>query len=59
MNETKTVTKFEVRITEKAEHWTFDYEVIAKDETEARSILSKVFPKKAFIIGPLYPAHGA
>lgn len=42
--------KFEARIYEKAEHWTFDTTVDAKDEADARRLLSKEYPKSEYTI---------
>lgn len=42
--------KFEARIYEKAEHWTFDTTVQAKDENDAYKVLRKEYPKSEYSI---------
>lgn len=49
-NDAADTTKFEARVYEKAEHWTFDTTVDAKDEAEARKLLTKDYPKSAYTI---------
>lgn len=48
---------FEARIWEKAEHWTFDTTIDAKDEVEARNLLKKDYPAKDYSIRDLRECH--
>ncbi len=48
--------KFEARIYEKAEHWSFDTTVDAKSEEEARKILLRDYPKSSYTIQSIHRA---
>ena len=50
MNTATQTRKFEARIWEKAEHWYFYATVEAKDETEARKLLVKEYPRREYSI---------
>jgi len=41
---------FEARIWEKAEHWTFDTQIEAKDESDARAKLAREYPRRSYSI---------
>jgi hypothetical protein len=42
--------KFEVTIWEKAEHWTFEVTIEAKDEADARKRAAKEYPPRSYSI---------
>jgi hypothetical protein len=44
------MTKFEVTLWEKAEHWTFETVVRAQDEAAARKQVAKEYPAKEYRI---------
>jgi len=41
---------FRATIWEKAEHWTFEAKVAARDEISARKALAKEYPKRGYSI---------
>jgi hypothetical protein len=47
-NATAATRKFEARIYERAEHWYFYATVEAKDETEARKLFAKDYPRREY-----------
>lgn len=47
---------WEARIYEKAEHWSFDVNIKAKDEAEAYKLLGKDYPKKEYTIQSVRPS---
>lgn len=55
---TETLTKFEVTIWEKAEHWAFETTVRAQDETAARKQIAKDYPAKAYSIRRIQAVWG-
>jgi hypothetical protein len=48
---TKTLKTFEVRIWDKAERWSFDTTIEAKDEFTAVAKARKEYPNKGFLKG--------
>jgi hypothetical protein len=50
MATTETTKTFEARIWEKAEHWYFYATVEASDESQARKLLAKEYPRRSYSI---------
>ncbi len=47
---TSRLISYDVRIWEKAEHWTFDTKVEAKDDADAWRVVAKAYPKRSYSV---------
>ena len=55
--ETEMTKRYELTIWEKAEHWTFQSTIEAKDERDARAKGLKEYPAKKYSIRDIRPTH--